>query len=881
MNAGELAAKGGPTGKGKRKGRGIYMARKMLVLAMACAAFAAAGCGESGTTQPGSDDVTPQDQLPVSNCVDGDGDGFSAGSDCVGVQIDCNDGNAAVSPGATDTCGNGVDEDCSGADCVEPCADLDKDGAIGKSAECAKGTDCVDTNDTIKPGAVEICGNGVDENCDGQDEECPAECLDADKDGYQAKAADCPQGNDCDDADKDIHPGAVEVCGNGDDDNCDGKDDTCPPVCKDGDGDGYGEGADCDGWDCNDANDKVHPGATEECGNGLDDDCAGGDEACPPTCEDNDGDTYGVGAACPVQDCDDTNKDVNPDGVEVCGNEIDEDCSGDAEACVCLDKDGDGYGSGQNCLGEDCNDSDPLVNPAAEEECGNGIDDDCKDGDEECDILCTDVDGDGYGNGVDCMGPDCLDSNPDVHPGANDICENGLDEDCAGGDAVCPAPNCETDWDCGVEEICDGSTGTCRMAKVWEWWAPTFYVDTDPAGAGLDLIRALDFDGDMKASNNVANLAWGSKDAVVYYSFVKTATHWYLGYYVFFPKRWTTWWMGTQYENTMRGVLVVVEQNGTTYGKLVLVETVTEDTYFQYVPTGVGITGSASDDGDVNYDWDYPTDHHPIVYVHSQDHGIWGDAYWLNNVGRWDIDDFPGQDGVQYEFGAIAESPATDDDTVRYGLLPLVDELWPVRFDTADGEPFESFGQFGANGTPDPRAVAPWRFHDSNYPTEPYGEILYDPADLVRREFNNGWGVFSFNYTYNPYALRVTVIDLQVTVTADPLGGLADPYVNLFLWDGAGASIKVLGASGGLQNNWKGGEQDVGYVYNLAAEMGRNYFYGIEYPTDSYFGIEVHDQDGVFDDWLMDVAKTDYSHKIGKNFYDWGKSNSYIQVEVP
>ncbi len=45
--------------------------------------------------------------------------------------------------------------------------------------------------------------------------------------------------------------------------------------------------------------------------------------------------------------------------------------------------------------------------------------------------ACTDADGDGYGVGADCSGPDCNDSNAQIHPGAAEKC-NGVDDDCDG-----------------------------------------------------------------------------------------------------------------------------------------------------------------------------------------------------------------------------------------------------------------------------------------------------------------------------------------------------------------------------------------------------------------------------------------------------------------
>ena len=69
---------------------------------------------------------------------------------------------------------------------------------------------------------------------------------------------------------------------------------------------------------------------------------------------------------------------------EICGDHIDNNCNGSVdEGCApppspCVDADSDGFfGISASCVtGNDCNDSDPAVNPGAVEVC-NGIDDNC------------------------------------------------------------------------------------------------------------------------------------------------------------------------------------------------------------------------------------------------------------------------------------------------------------------------------------------------------------------------------------------------------------------------------------------------------------------------------------------------------------------------
>lgn len=166
---------------------------------------------------------------------------------------DCNDGNAAQNPLASESC-NGVDDDCDGEldevganKCSVFYADVDADGwgdetsfvcSCGPEQEfvAKKVGDCDDLDPLVHPDIDETC-NGLDDDCDGMvDEEgavlCVSYYVDSDGDGTgvsDTKACLCvgaQQGvttspGDCDDNNPSVFPGAVETC-NAVDDNCDG-----------------------------------------------------------------------------------------------------------------------------------------------------------------------------------------------------------------------------------------------------------------------------------------------------------------------------------------------------------------------------------------------------------------------------------------------------------------------------------------------------------------------------------------------------------------------------------------------------------------------------------------------------------------------------------
>jgi hypothetical protein len=441
----------------------------------------------------------------------------------------CRFGAGPDSPGVAGKC-VAYGQGCSR--CVPMC-DGDGDGFCpGRPGNDQPGGDCRDNDPTAYPGAREVCGNMLDDDCDGHiDEGCTPCTTDADcTAGFQA----CMSGI-CEICEGGCKP---ESCVFGGDENTPGVQgrchsfgmgcSRCVPACdKDGDGFCPGEpGSSQPGGDCDDNNPAVHPKAVEVCGNGLDDDCNGDvDEGCAPCAEASecprDGQTCQAGAcvgcenSCSPATCRFRANDMDPGVAGRCVS-FGRGCS----KCVPLcDGDGDGYcpgspGNGQP--GGDCRDNDPNVHPMAVEICGNGFDDNCNgyidEGctpcttDEECSqglmaciegvcdicksgcdpercrfgvqpdmpqsgvagrchafgrgcsrcVPACDKDGDGFcpgDPGSDQPGGDCDDANPNIHPMAPEICGNMIDDNCDGRtDEACAT--CATAMVCGMQESC-------------------------------------------------------------------------------------------------------------------------------------------------------------------------------------------------------------------------------------------------------------------------------------------------------------------------------------------------------------------------------------------------------------------------------------------
>ncbi|MSP16200.1 MAG: choice-of-anchor D domain-containing protein, partial [Myxococcales bacterium] len=306
------------------------------------------------------------DLMDVCNGINDDCDAASAdgtedpllGTLCDGADSDlCAEGTRACTfgliacsdaTGGTDDVCNGLDDDC---DAGSP--DGNEDPGVGTTCDGADSDLCLEGSRICSFGSI-VCGDAtgsINDVCNGLDDDCDPASADGAEDALNGAACDGTDTDLCIEGTRSCALGALvcsdttgsttDLCGAGDED--------CDAGSPDGSED-PGVGTACDGADsdlciegsricsfgsivCSDAT-----GGTDDVCNGSDDDC---DAGSPDGSEDP-----GVGAPCDGADsdlCIEGSRfcsggslgcnDFTSGTVEICGNTVDEDCTGGAAAC--------------------------------------------------------------------------------------------------------------------------------------------------------------------------------------------------------------------------------------------------------------------------------------------------------------------------------------------------------------------------------------------------------------------------------------------------------------------------------------------------------------------------------------------------------------------
>jgi len=398
---------------------------------------------------------------------------------CTGGAQVCSD----TSGDNLDLCGGG-DEDCNAAT-----ADGSGETWLGSSCD-GSDTDLCQEGTYSCTGGTQVCSDTSGDNldlCGGGDEDCNAATADGSDETWFGDVCDGPDSDLCAEGSLTCSGGA-QACSDTSGDNneiCDGNDNDCNPATADGSGETW-LGDACDGSDSDLCMEGTYScaGGAQACSDISGDNsevCDGNDNDCNPATADGSGETW-FGDVCDGPDsdlckegsfacsgggpaCSDTSGDTS----EICDG-LDNDCNGQIDNGLAIagtfyfDGDSDGYGDpavadtlcgaigGYVADNTDCEPSDGNSYPGAAEICDN-IDNDC---DTVVDngasqVFYQDADYDGFGDATNestptCDPPvgyartdtDCDDTDSTINPLAKDICEDGVDQDCAGGDLACP-----------------------------------------------------------------------------------------------------------------------------------------------------------------------------------------------------------------------------------------------------------------------------------------------------------------------------------------------------------------------------------------------------------------------------------------------------------
>jgi hypothetical protein len=165
-----------------------------------------------------------------------------------------------------------------------------------------------------------------------------------------------------------------------------------------------------------------------------------------------DGDDDGVDAP---KDCNDADASIHPGAEELVADGTDQDCDGN-DLCY-VDGDGDGFGSettvaasacdgkGVSANSTDCNDGDSTIHPGADEIPVDAIDQDCDAGD----VCYVDADGDGFGSPITATSSDLDCADAGESGGADDCLDVGKDasETFPGAAELDSKSDCMTDAD--------------------------------------------------------------------------------------------------------------------------------------------------------------------------------------------------------------------------------------------------------------------------------------------------------------------------------------------------------------------------------------------------------------------------------------------------
>ncbi|MCC6362950.1 MAG: hypothetical protein IT165_05465 [Bryobacterales bacterium] len=299
------------------------------------------------------------------------------------------------------------------------------------------------------------------------------------------------------------------------------------------------------------------------------------------------------------------------------------------------------------------------------------------------------------------------------------------------------------------------------MVAQETWWTPK-----------ADIPTRFDYDNDLLGDNNWDDLDKGTSQAYVHYAVMETSTHWFVIYNLFHPRDYSDKCVaGSCHENDNEGIILTIQKDGSQFGKLQVMETLAHDNIYSFVNDNSIRNGVHDIDGKI----DFHEGSHPIIFVESGGHGIYGPSDAKTSRYNAGKGEFTAGTGITLIYKGVAERPKhANDRGVGYELLPILTKWWPYVESNAQNQrmfdefgPYEPFGNrpgikvgkightFYGRKEAANKAKPFWGWHDNRTLKAGVlapGEWGLDPAYGVTRDLTFPSNMaFSLDYTNNPY----------------------------------------------------------------------------------------------------------------------------------
>lgn len=203
-------------------------------------------------------------------------------------------------------------------------------------------------------------------------------------------------------------------------------------------------------------------------------------------------------------------------------------------------------------------------------------------------------------------------------------------------------------------------------------WAPLIAQQPASVDSYTDICTLVDYDQDWRTNNNWYNLRFFSIPMAMYYSVLESETHYFIGYYQYYPR----YIGGSPRENDMTGILAVVRKGFGGPENLEMIVTYSNEKWRKWNGAKVRLDGNG----------------HPKVDVSLDTHEI----TILTTDRKW----FSGNDDCRYQ-------------------LVSLNELWSRREDLGKNHTFSRWGYFDSNFYPGSPVPWVWDYHGFNWLTQP------------------------------------------------------------------------------------------------------------------------------------------------------------------